>query len=281
MDINFKPTYLSTYIASKSILPKYFLTYNEIINPYKTNGLPEQKYFMLNNVPLRIYPNTIIKLAPIVEDPIIPLVSSTSQYITFPVSLLAGLNTFTIELTFSTTTLGANDYLPRTPMLLGFDRMGADSHDLGIHIQNGKITILAGILPVDTTISTTKIINDGIKHKLVIISTGSSISVYIDGNKEAEKIGSVYTLSDTDCFVMSEDNTSVGNDHYQYAIDFTLYDLKFWTISKSIDEIKDTVETNSSGLRGWYKGNIDSVDSSILIDSSINKLNGTIHTITS
>ncbi len=193
-----------------------------------------------------------------------------------PISMKAGLTTFTVSMWVNTIEARTNATYWNNPHLFGDVSNGAASGDFGIITSSGNIGMWDGLNGDPSYISTTKI-NDGNWHHIVASNDGATIKLYSDG-VYLSSIASGGALDNLPFFVGGLNNLGTGAAYYHQGF---IDDLAFWNRALDINEINylynsgtgRSVDTNATfpsssrsesyGLLGLWKMDENSWTSAI------------------
>ena len=216
------------------------------------------------------------------------------QYLTFagnqnsygelPIEVLAGEQVFTIEVIFSTTNTTATGNTQRAGWgtIAGREISGYFQNDFGLCVNAGKLCFWSEPKDVGTkatagTFSDAYVSDGEIHHVAVVSNINGSIDLYCDGELVAQQ-DYVYARITNQATILLGYNSGGGS-----ALDFNLYEIRFWNVARTAEEIfqkhKLTAEYvlepltgEETGLQAWYIP----TNNATLIDKSPNGYDATL-----
>lgn len=181
-----------------------------------------------------------------------------------PLAVLAGVETFTIEVKLSTAstknvtaTSGGHPRCWEMGTIFGREISGFGRDDGGLVVNNGKLIFWASPASKGTGASNTQVVssdavvNDGAIHKVAVVSSDGAINLYCDDVLVAHADNINAKISNVQTILLGY---NTNNNSY---LQMDLYEARFWSVARTQAELFTTITGNETGLQGWYLPSAD------------------------
>jgi hypothetical protein len=161
--------------------------------------------------------------------------NGTSNYVSLPSNVSAGLSVFSISLLVKTTQSVAVSPDWQNPTIFGFATGGPGSGDLQIISKSGHAGFYTGL---DTEYSYTSgpAINNGNWHNIIMTNTGSLLSLFVDGSfVHSKSVGGA--LATTPFYVGAGNANFYNPSAFSFAA-ASIDDVRIWNNVLTNSEIK-------------------------------------------
>lgn len=187
-------------------------------------------------------------------NPLAAYISFTGQtgcYAELPLAVLAGATTFTIEAKISTvsTKSSSNNWTWGTIAGREIDYNWQD--DFGLCVNGGKLCFWAEPKNKTTTTAnntiSTAVVNDGLIHKVAVVSSNGAIDLYCDGVLVAHTNNVNAKITNSATILLAFDSHSAS------YLQMDLYEARFWSVARTQAELFADIDGAESGLECWLK----------------------------
>jgi hypothetical protein len=161
--------------------------------------------------------------------------NGADNYVSLPSGLSSGLSIFSISLLVKTTQSVATVLDWQNPTPIGFATGGGSSGDLLIISRNGHAGFYTG-LGTEYSYTSGPAINDGDWHNIILTSTGSTLSLFVDGSY-VNSTGVAGSLASLPFYIGAANSnfyTPSAFGHAEVSID----DVRFWDNTLTLNEIQ-------------------------------------------
>lgn len=203
----------------------------------------------------------------------IAFTGQNNSYAALPIDVLAGATTFTIEIELSTTSTKTSSNPWQNGHILGREISGNWQDDFGFYINAGKVCFWAEPKSGSSAANfknaktlSNSVINDGLIHKLAVVSSNGAIDLYCDGVNIGHTDGTNAKIS-TDKSIL----LACNSDSASY-LQMDLYEARFWNVARTQEQIFTDIDGTETGLQAWYKPSAEG-----LLDYSGNNRHATLY----
>ena len=171
-------------------------------------------------------------------------------YANLPLAVLAGASTFTIEFKLATTSTKSSSSNWTWGTIAGREIGGNWQDDFGFCVNNGKLCFWAE--PKSNGSSSTRntttdaVVNDGLIHKVAVVSSNGAIDLYCDGALVAHTAGVNAKITSTATILLA-----YNSDNASY-LQMDLYEARFWNVARTQEQIFADIDGTETGLQAWY-----------------------------
>lgn len=192
-----------------------------------------------------------------------------TSYVTIPTAVLGNKQVFTIELRIIAKDSRTGGSYWNGPTLCGLATDGSNSGDFGICTKNGILSFWSG-LGTETYYDTSDNIVDRTIHNIALVSDGSKLTLYKDGIPYETTIAVSRAIATS--------NICIGNalSSANIATAMSLYEARFWSTARTVEELGSTISGTETGLQAWYKCEDVAAGATSVIDYSSNTYHATI-----
>lgn len=185
--------------------------------------------------------------------PVLQYLSFTGNsgcYAELPLAVLAGATTFTIEAKISTVSTKSSSDNWTWGTIAGREIGYNWKDDFGLCVNGGKLCFWAEPKNKTTTTAnntiSTAVVNDGLIHKVAVVSSNGAIDLYCDGVLVAHTNNVNAKITNSATILLAYDSDS--NSYLQ----MDLYEARFWSVARTQAEIFADIQGNENGLEAWY-----------------------------